>query len=140
MLAGPISPNGHFTWDEFACHDAAGTPVPAEYEDHARAVNAELELIRRLCGDVPLTVTRVYSTPAHNATIPGAASQSYHLQALAADIVPPAGVTPAEFFVYVLSTALSAHSLIRYVRLYNHDGHVHFDLRVSPVYTFEVIP
>ena len=139
-MTGLITPNGHFTWDELACHDAERTPVPAEYEDHARAVVAELERIRHYCGNLPLTVTRLYSTPEHNATIPGAASQSFHLQALAADIISPDGLSALGLFEVAVAVAILPDSLIRFVRLYRHDGHVHLDLRTTPQYTFEVIP
>jgi uncharacterized protein YcbK (DUF882 family) len=127
-LVGQITP--HFSWSEFACHDQARTPVPEHLRENARLLAIELERVRAACFGQPLTVTRAYSTPEHNATIPGAAPRSYHLRCLAADILPPAGLTSQQLYDTVRRLpALYQDSRIRFVRWYKTTGHVHLDLR-----------
>ena len=102
--------------------------MPPEYQDNARAVCRESERIRRVCGNKPLTMTRLFSTAQHNATIPGAAKNSQHLKANAADILPPGAMTTEQLGRIVQMLATEPESRIRFIRVYA-DGHVHFDLR-----------
>jgi hypothetical protein len=130
-LVGNVTPGGHFTWHECECHSTPPVPVPPEYQDNARAVCRELERIRRVCGNKELTVTRIYSTKAHNDSIPGAAKASQHLTANAADILPPVeGMTGNDLGRVVQMLAHEPESRIRYIKVYPPpDTHVHFDLR-----------
>ena len=118
-----------FKWSEFACHDAEKTPVPEAFRGNAYALAVELERVRNACGGKKLIVTRAYSTPAHNATIPGAAKNSYHLRCLAADILSPEGMT-VDGLVRNIRMVASLYTAckIRYVKIYD-DGHVHLDIR-----------
>ena len=124
-LAGQITRN--FSWREAACHADPPVPVPGEYHGNVRAVAKELEKIRQCCGNRPLTVTRIYSTPAHNKAV-GGAPRSQHLVGNAADIVPPiANMTTVDLGRIVQMLANEPESRVRFVRVYN--THVHFDLR-----------
>jgi hypothetical protein len=127
-LAGKVSP--HFSWRECECHSDPPVPVPPEYQDNARAVCRELERIRRVCGNIPLTVTRIYSTPEHNASLgPQAAKNSQHLKANAADILPPVeGMSTLDLARVVQMLANEPESRIRYIKHYD-GSHVHFDCR-----------
>lgn len=127
----------HFTWEEFACHDEARTPVPEEFRGNAYVLACELERIRLACGGKPLTVTRGYSTPAHNATIPGAAKASYHLRCLAADILPPEGIALDELVRRIRRiVSMFAACKIRYLKIYD-DGHLHVDCRPTEALVVE---
>ena len=124
-LAGKVTQN--FWWHEAECHSDPPVPVPDVYHNNVRAVCRELERVRHLCGNKPLTVTRIYSTSAHNAHV-GGAPGSQHLLANAADILPPIeGMTTQELGRVVQVLASEPESRIRYIKVY--PGHVHFDLR-----------
>jgi len=121
-------PSRHFEWEELESHEATPVSVPEALKPNAILVCAELERIRKACGDYPLHVTRCYSTPQHNASIPGAAPNSYHLQAMAADVVPPMPLmTTTDLARIIIAIAKTPESNIRYVKRYT--GHVHFDIR-----------
>jgi uncharacterized protein YcbK (DUF882 family) len=75
----------HFSRHELDCHD--GTPVPAElWPALSRLVCGVLEPIRAELR-LPIVVLSGYRSPSYNATIPGAAPDSRHCHADAADIV-----------------------------------------------------
>jgi hypothetical protein len=137
-IVGQVTP--HFSWSECESHETPPVQVPENLRANCLATCIELERIRAACLGQKLTVTRVYSTPGHNATIPGAAKGSWHLQALAADILPPGEMTARALFLKVQQvTVLSAESRVKYIKLYR-DGHVHFDLRPAPQLVCEVEP
>jgi hypothetical protein len=118
----------HFTWHSLGDnHGGKHVPVPPEFQDNARAVARECE--RRVCGNVPLTVTRCFSTPESNRAV-GGVPKSQHLTANAADIIPPvAHMTALDLGRIVQMLANEPESRVRYIRVYPGDGHVHFDLR-----------
>ena len=74
----------HFTRQEFDCND--GTPVPAQYMSNVRELAKQLEVLRTAVGNKPININSGYRTPTYNATLKGAAKDSQHLQAKAADI------------------------------------------------------
>lgn len=119
--------SAHFSWRECECHSTPPVPVPDEYLENARAVLRECERIRRVCGNKPLTMTRLYSTRQHNETIPGHAENSQHLKANAADILPPGAMTTEQLARIVQMLAEEPESRIRFIKRYA--THVHFDLR-----------
>lgn len=127
-LTGSVIQGGHFSWREAECHSDPPVPVPPEYQDNARAVVREAERIRRVCGNKPLVMTRLYSTRAHNETIPGHANNSQHLYANAADILPPGEMTTLQLARVVQMLAEEPESRVRFVKHYP-GSHVHFDLR-----------
>lgn len=123
----------HFKWSEFACHDEARTPVPEDLEANARIVAIECERIRAACLGRKLRITEGYRTKAYNEELARrgypAAPKSYHLQALAADLVPVDGMTLDDFVRRIRTVcALISECRIRYVKIYK-DGHVHIDCR-----------
>jgi hypothetical protein len=100
LIRGQVSPN--FNLGEFACKD--GTPyvdglvreqglTKEQARVRARDLAKRLERVRKAGGDRRLDLNSVYRTKAHNATIPGSATNSAHLRGFAADIAPPAGMT-----------------------------------------------
>lgn len=79
---GQVTP--HFTWAEFACQDAAKTPVPPNLRANTIRLCWLLEKMRHQLGDVPMTIDSGYRTPEHNKEVGGAAD-SRHTHADAAD-------------------------------------------------------
>lgn len=79
---GQVTP--HFTWAEFACQDAAKTPVPPNLRANTIRLCWLLEKMRHQLGDVPMSIDSGYRTPAHNREV-GGASDSRHTHADAAD-------------------------------------------------------
>lgn len=75
----------NFKLSEFDCND--GTKVPAEYYGNVMSVMLNLETLRRAAGGKKITITSGYRTKAYNDTITGAAVNSMHLVAGAADFV-----------------------------------------------------
>ena len=134
-LVGPVVPAGHFSWQEAECHSDPPVPVPAEYHGNVKAVVRELERIRRVCGNKPLAVTRIYSTAAHNASV-GGAKASQHLSANAADVTPPGKMTTAELASVIHMLACEPESRIKFIKHYP-GSHVHFDLRPGKVVIVE---
>jgi Peptidase M15 len=74
----------HFTWAEFACQDAAKTPVPANLRANTIRLCWLLEKMRHQLGDVPMSIDSGYRSPEHNRAVGGAAD-SRHTHADAAD-------------------------------------------------------
>lgn len=75
----------HFSLKEFACNDADGTAVPAQYIGHVTRLAHQLQIIRDFF-NAPVRINSGYRTKAYNAKVGGAAD-SQHLTASAADIV-----------------------------------------------------
>lgn len=124
----------HFRWREFACRDWQHTPYPEDWrETRGRVLAVELEAIRAwLCAvmrrDVPLVLTSVYRTAAHNREC-GGVRYSQHLYGRAADVQCPFGVTFADFREAVVGVAQREASKVRYIKVYRHQGFIHLDLR-----------
>lgn len=74
----------HFRLIEFKCR--SGIPVPPELGPNLRRLCLELEKLRTLIGDGPITIRSGYRDPKYNAAI-GAALHSRHMTGEAADIV-----------------------------------------------------
>lgn len=113
----------HFRWDEFMCND--GTPVPAKLRQNLIDLATELEIIRKLLGNRPITVLSGYRTAAWNRKV-GGAPKSYHLRAMAADIVH-ATLSPAE--VYEQLDAAMKKSAVHNGGLGKYKTFTHFDIR-----------
>jgi peptidase M15-like protein len=79
---GRVTPN--FAWSEFACHDAARTPVPAELRRNTIRLCWLLERMRHRLGDVEMTIDSGFRTKEHNTAVHGA-SGSRHMSGDAAD-------------------------------------------------------
>ena len=120
--------SAHFSWHECECHSDPPVPVPDEYLENCRAVLREVERIRRVCGNTPIAMTRLFSTREHNESIPGHAPNSQHLYANAADILPPEGMTVLELARIVQMLANEPESRVRYIKHYP-EHHVHLDCR-----------
>lgn len=81
-MTARLSP--HFTIAELVRHSGV-TVAPAHVLVNARRTASMLEAIRRQLGDVPITVTSWYRSPATNADTTGAARQSAHLNGYGVD-------------------------------------------------------
>lgn len=88
----------NFALSEFTCHDAAGTPVPAQYLSNVQLLATNLQVLRDELG-VPVHILCGYRTPAHNAAVGGVRS-SQHLVAKAADL-QVASLTPKELHAHI---------------------------------------
>lgn len=116
----------HFKWSEFACHDAAHTPVPEEYRDATKNLCKNLEVLRAALGGAAITINSGYRTPAHNGNTPGAASKSRHMYADAADI-RVAGYTAAQ--VHAKITELIHNGEMEEGGLGSYSTWTHYDVR-----------
>lgn len=136
VLVLPTRPSKHFTWEEFACDDAVGTPYPIDWRvSRGVPLAVELERIRTYTG--PLTLTSVYRTWSHHQGIysrmrpPQAApAGSQHLAGRAADVACPTSCSWDEFVAVVRLVAALKDSQIRYVKCYRRQRFVHVDIRV----------
>lgn len=79
---GYLSP--HFTRKESACHDPAGTAVPASLRANSQRQAFYLERLRHELGDKPPPILSWYRTKAWNEHV-GGALESRHMQADASD-------------------------------------------------------
>jgi hypothetical protein len=75
----------NFKLSEFHCND--GTKVPLEYYGNLQKLMENLEYIRTYFGNNSIVITSGYRSPKYNATISGAAKNSMHLTASAADFI-----------------------------------------------------
>ena len=117
---GNLSP--HFDSREFACNDAAQTPVPPEYMDNVRLLAQQLEVVRQKIG-MAIVVSSGYRTPEHNVAINGAVG-SQHLTAKGVDVYALMGMAE----LYCVFEQLIAAGRIRNGGLGAYaDGHVHYD-------------
>jgi len=114
----------NFTLAEFACHDAAGTPVPAQYVGNCQELANNLQVLRDALGE-PVRVLCGYRTPVHNAAV-GGVPHSQHLVAKAADLAV-AGLTPKELHAHIeLQITLGK---MKQGGLGLYPGFVHYDIR-----------
>lgn len=116
--------SAHFTLDELTASDTAArrgidnTPTP-QIVDNLRRVAATLEAIRAL-QDRPIVVTSGYRCPELNRAV-GGASNSAHMQGLAADInMPP--LTPFEFGQLIIGAGIEFDQLIHEFGRWVHVG------------------
>lgn len=109
----------HFSTKEM--HDGGFAPPSAWMRIKMRTVCSLLERVRSDLGGRPIIVTSGYRTPAINEAC-GGAPQSYHMQAMAADI-QVAGVTPA---------SLGKVCQRYFTGVITYPAHVHVDIRETP--------
>lgn len=105
----------HFNSSEFRCSQPGGN-----FRISVELVTA-LERLRAYWGK-PITITSGYRTPAYNATIQGAASNSYHTRGMAADI-SIAGVSVDE-----IDAVAEGLDLFGGRGIYRKDGFNHLDV------------
>jgi hypothetical protein len=104
-----VSP--HLRWSELACRDAIHTTYPLSWRgDRAVRLAAVFEAIRALWNR-PIAVRSAYRTPIYQRRLRelgyDAAPNSWHVQGLALDLAPPAGVTVAAFAARIRELAES---------------------------------
>jgi hypothetical protein len=131
----PERPGKWFSWDEFACKDAIGTPYPLDW--HAtRGVRLGRELDRIRARTGPLVLSSVYRTWAHHQAIYAAMhppqtapAGSDHLRGDGADVTCPAAMKWPIFVEHVLDAAHEPGCLIRYLRFYRRQRFCHVGIR-----------
>lgn len=89
-----LTPN--FNSVEFACHD--GSQVPEKLMPNLKVLAQNLQVLRNELG-CSISITSGYRSPAHNKAV-GGKSKSYHMEAMAADIVSRKH-TPAQLRVII---------------------------------------
>lgn len=86
-----IIPNGNFTWKEALWSDTAGyaqEPANLVIEQNIIRAAQEMQKIREILGNFPLTVTSWYRNPIVNKLV-GGEINSVHTKGLAVDFVHP---------------------------------------------------
>lgn len=122
-----ISP--HLSRKEAYCH--CGCKPSAAILANMVAYSIVFEKTRAANGGTPVGVNCLFRCPKHNATLPGAAPRSQHLEAKASDNTPGKG-TFADLVKYAMA-ALSVPE-VRGISIYEaaHGGFVHTDTRSGP--------
>jgi putative uncharacterized protein VV0627 len=121
IIGQNLTPN--FRLSEFDCKD--GTKVPEIYIPNAKKVAEQLEIIRAELGGVPIRINSGYRTENHNILV-GGVTGSYHLRAMAADIVA-SGVPVNILYATIIRLMLQGKIIKGGVGLY--DNFVHYDIR-----------
>ena len=112
----------NFNSSEFACKD--GTAVPSALLSNLLELAENLQVLRDELG-APITISSGFRTISHNNKI-GGAKNSYHLRAMAADIVVK-GYTANQVFTKILE--LIKKGMLKAGGLHCYDSWVHYDIR-----------
>lgn len=112
----------NFDVKDLRCKD--GTNVPDQFTGNAMRLLINLQALRDAWG-LPVIINSGYRTPAHNAKLPGAAKNSVHMRAMAADI-RVIGKTPAE--VHAKIKELISQGKMQDGGLSIYDTFVHYDV------------
>ena len=112
----------NFNSSEFACND--GTSVPSALLSNLHELARNLQVLRDEL-DAPVLVVSGFRTISHNAVI-GGAKNSYHLRAMAADIVVK-GYTTGQVFTKIIELINSGKMKVGGLHCYR--TWVHYDIR-----------
>ena len=112
----------NFNSSEFACKD--GTTVPSALLSNLQELAENLQVLRAALG-APITIRSGFRTISHNAKI-GGAKNSYHLRAMAVDIVVK-GYTTGPVFTKILELINSGK--MKAGGLHCYKTWVHYDIR-----------
>lgn len=115
----------HFYLDEFTSKDGAETPN--DVLEELKKTAEHLEVIRKACGNRPITITSGYRSPEHNQNVNGA-SNSQHLYGTAADIKVK-GLTPKEVSKKILALMNFGKIVKGGLKAYSKNGFTHTDRR-----------
>lgn len=118
MIKGPSK---HLSWKELACKD--GTPYPDEWRNN-RAIDLSevFELIRMVCGNIPIEVLSGYRTPEWNRKI-GGARDSQHTQGRALDLKPPIAIDEFYRIIKDIAKVTKIRGIGKYKKF------IHIDIR-----------
>ena len=112
----------NFNSSEFACKD--GTSVPSALLDNLKELAENLQVLRDVLG-AEVTIRSGFRTISHNKKI-GGAKNSFHLRAMAADIVVK-GYTSGQVFTKIL--VLIKNGKMKAGGLHCYKTWVHYDIR-----------
>ena len=112
----------NFNSSEFACKD--GTSVPSALLGNLQVLAENLQVLRDDLG-APITIRSGFRSISHNRII-GGAKNSYHLRAMASDIVVK-GYTPGQVFTKILE--LIKNGKMKAGGLHCYETWVHYDTR-----------
>lgn len=113
----------HFATEEFACKD--GTPYPVKFKDKLVALCHELEIVRGVFGNKPITINSGYRTPAYNRKV-GGVKDSTHIQGIAVDFTVQ-GVAPRK--VAAKLRELIAAGKLKAGGVGDYGNFTHYDIR-----------
>ena len=126
----------NFSLEEFACKDAARTPVPVELYPNLQRLMDNLQIIRDRMNEkyahrgheIKIIISSGYRTKAHNTQI-GGSKTSRHMEADAADMYAEMA-TPRELFETINELIREGKVTPGGLSLYERStNHVHYDAR-----------
>jgi len=113
----------NFRLKEF--HSKDGSDMPIEVYHNIKILANELQKLRDFW-NTPIKINSAYRSPQHNANTPGAATNSFHMKGMAADITAN-GLTPSEVRYSVES--LIKEGFVKFGGIGKYNNFTHLDIR-----------
>ena len=127
----------NFDITEFSCKDRAKTPVPNEFYLNVSLLAINLQIIRDKIQEITgreyhITIHSGFRTPEQNKEVGGAVN-SYHLKALAGDIIVP-GYNMQNLFNQIKTLMLDGQIIKGGLKYYKEKNFIHYDCRGMAVF------